>query len=84
MKPHYDFSNARRGPVIPPTARTTAVTLHLDTEALDWFRDQVNRAGGGDYQTLINHALREYIALRREPLEDLLRRVVREKLHRAA
>ena len=84
MKPHYDFSNARRGSVIPPTSGTTAVTLNLDAETLDWFRDQVNLAGGGDYQVLINHALREYIALRREPLEDLLRRVVREELHRAA
>lgn len=84
MKTPYDFSNARRGPVIPPAPGTTAITLNLDTEALEWFRDQVNRAGGGDYQTLINHALREYIALHQEPLEDLLRRVVREELHRAA
>jgi uncharacterized protein (DUF4415 family) len=28
---------------------------------MDWFRQQVNDRGGGNYQTLINQALREYI-----------------------
>jgi hypothetical protein len=40
----------------------------------------VHAAGGGNYQTLINQALREYVQNRRQPLEDILRRVVREEL----
>ncbi|NJO52915.1 MAG: CopG family transcriptional regulator, partial [Leptolyngbyaceae cyanobacterium RM2_2_4] len=34
------------------------------------------------YQTLINEALHQYIQQNREPLEDTLRRVVREELER--
>jgi hypothetical protein len=47
---------------------------------LDWFRDQVAKAGGGNYQTMINQALREHVDERREPLEKTLRRVIREEL----
>jgi hypothetical protein len=36
---------------------------------------------GGNYQTLINYALREYIQNCQDPLEEILRRVVREELH---
>ena len=43
---------------------------------------QVHAAGGGNYQTLINHALRDVVAQAREPIEKVLRRVVREELHR--
>lgn len=41
-------------------------------------------SGGGNYQTLINDALHEYITRRREPLEETLRRVVREELRGTA
>jgi hypothetical protein len=54
----------------------------LDDEVLAWFREQVHIAGGGNYQTLINEALRQYIQQSREPLEETLRRVVREELER--
>jgi hypothetical protein len=47
---------------------------------LDWFRGTVDEAGGGNYQTLINDALREYITNQQEPIEVILRRVVREEL----
>ena len=47
---------------------------------IEWFKREVDEAGGGNYQTLINRALREYIAQAREPLEETLRRVVREEL----
>lgn len=36
----------------------------------------MHAAGGASYQTLINLALREYIAERAEPLEDKIRRMV--------
>ena len=83
MKKEYNFENARRGPVIPVPSGKTRVTIRLDNAVLDWFRKQVNDAGGGNYQALINDALLEHIARRREPLESTIRRVIREELRRA-
>jgi uncharacterized protein (DUF4415 family) len=83
MKKEYDFKNAKRGPVIPVPAGKIRVTIRLDNSILDWFRKQVDDAGGGNYQTLINDALLEHIARRREPLESTIRRVIREELRRA-
>src|SRR3954453_9938051 len=37
------------------------VTIRLDEDILNWLREQVNAAGGGNYQTLLNQALREYM-----------------------
>lgn len=80
MKKQYDFRRGRRGPVVPVPAGKTRITIRLDDDVLAWFREQVHAAGGGNYQTLINLALREYIAGQREPLEKTLRRVLREEL----
>ncbi len=84
MKEQIDFSNARRGPVTPLEPNKTILTLPIDNEVLAWFREEVNRAGGGDYLKLMNNALHEHIRQRTEPLEAILRRVVREEMHRAA
>jgi uncharacterized protein (DUF4415 family) len=84
MRKEYDFSKAKRGPVVPVPAGKTRITIRLDDEVLAWFKDQVHRAGGGSYQALINQALREYVASSGEPLEQKLRRVVREELKRAS
>jgi uncharacterized protein (DUF4415 family) len=84
MKKEYDFFEARRGAIDPTPAGKTRITIRLDTDVLDWFRDQVNVAGGGNYQSLINAALRDYMSRKVEPLEDTLRRVVREELDRSA
>jgi hypothetical protein len=43
----------------------------------------VEAAGGGNYQTLINEALRDSITHREEPIEKVLRRVLREELRAA-
>jgi len=83
MKSEYDFHQGKRGPVVPVPKGKTRVTLRLDEDVLEWFKAQVNAAGGGNYQTLINRALREYIEASEEPLEDTLRRVLREELKRA-
>jgi uncharacterized protein (DUF4415 family) len=83
MKPNYDFAKARRGAVIPASAGKVRITIRLDKEIVGWFKSQVEAAGGGNYQTLLNNALREYIQRRQEPLERVLRRVVREELHAA-
>jgi uncharacterized protein (DUF4415 family) len=80
MRKQYDFSKAKRGPVVPPPPGKTRITIRLDDDLLSWFKDQVHAAGGGNYQTLINEALKTHVSLRREPLEDVLRRVIREEL----
>jgi uncharacterized protein (DUF4415 family) len=84
MKKEYDFSKAHRGAIDPMPPGKTRITIRLDNDVLEWFRDQVTAAGGGNYQSLINAALRDYMARRIEPLEDTLRRVVREELDRSA
>ena len=80
MKKEYDFSNAKRGAVIPSPPGKTRITIRLDTDLLNWFRDQVENAGGGNYQTLINEALREHVTNRDGVLENTLRRVIHEEL----
>jgi uncharacterized protein (DUF4415 family) len=83
MKHEYDFSKGKRGAVVTVPAGKTRVTIRLDTDVLDWFRHQVDKAGGGNYQSLINLALRDFVSRSREPLENTLRRVIREELRRA-
>ena len=78
MKKQYDFSRARRGAVIPTPAGKTRITIRIDDDVLDWFRKQAHRAGGGSYQTMVNRALRDYVEGQVEPLEETLRRVLRE------
>ena len=80
MRKDYDFSAGRRGAVVPAPAGKQRITIRLDADILDWFRQQVHRNGGGNYQSLINAALRAHMADSREPLEDTLRRVLREEL----
>jgi len=82
MKQEYDFSQGKRGAIDPIPFGKTRITIRLDDDILEWFRSEVNALGGGNYQTLINNALREYIQHRREPLEEILRRVLREELHK--
>ena len=84
MKREYDFSKGKRGPVMPVPKGKTRLTIRLDEDIVAWFRSQVERAGGGNYQTLINDALRQHIARAHEPLEATLRRVIREEIRRAS
>ena len=80
MKKEYDFSKGKRGAVIKSSPGKTRITIRIDDDILEWFRAQVHAAGGGSYQTLMNTALREYMTYKEEPLEDTLRRVIREEL----
>ena len=84
MKKQYDFSKAKRGAVVSPASGKSRITIRLDDEILHWFRREVHKAGGGNYQTLINRALREYIKGRPEALEEVVRRVVREEVRKIA
>ena len=57
----YDFSKGKRGPVLPPIPGKERITIRLDKDILEFFYDQ---AGGGNYQTMINNALRSFIERR--------------------
>lgn len=82
MKREYDFSKGKRGAVVVVPPGKTRVTIRLDDDLLEWFRNEVDKAGGGSYQTLINMALRDFVGRSKEPLENTLRRVIREELKR--
>ena len=79
-KRHYDFSKGKRGAVSKVPPKQMRVTILLDKDILDWFRQQVDDAGGGNYQTLINQALRSSMSKKQDCLETTLRRVVRDEL----
>lgn len=84
MRREYDFSKARRGSAVPVPTGKTRITIRLDDDIVEWFKAQVEAAGGGNYQSLINAALREHMRRSDEPLEKTLRRVLREELKRAS
>ncbi len=73
-----DFSRAKRGAVVKPEPGKTKISIRLDNAIIEFFREAVDRAGGGNYQTLINDALLEHI--HRQSTLDAVRQVVREEL----
>jgi uncharacterized protein (DUF4415 family) len=84
MKDSYDFSNAKRGPVLNAGAKTR-ITIHIDSDILDAFREKAAKQGKG-YQTIINETLRLAVTPHSEPepvTEEVLRRVIREELKAA-
>jgi uncharacterized protein (DUF4415 family) len=74
----YDFSKGKRGPVISQKGKTR-ITIFIDTDILEWFRDKAEREGRG-YQTAMNQALRDYIRQDRRPIQDIIQEVVRKEL----
>ena len=70
MRKEYDFSQAKRGPVEQIQPGKTRITIRIDTDIVDWFRDQVNQKGGGNYQTMINDATVVHETARRSPGRD--------------
>ena len=79
MRDEYDFSQGKRGAVIPSKGKTR-ITIYLDDEILASFRERAEAAGLG-YQTLINEALKAHLKNPTEqPLtESDLRRDLREE-----
>lgn len=75
---YIDFSKAKRGAVVKPEPGKTKISIRLDNVVLDYFRDLVDKAGGGNYQTMINDVLLEHI--HRQSTLDAVRQVVREEL----
>ena len=78
MLDEYDFSQGKRGAVIPQPGKTR-ITVWIDTDVLQWFRDKAEREGRG-YQTAMNEALRNYTRQDPRPIQEILREVVREEL----
>jgi uncharacterized protein (DUF4415 family) len=82
MRREYDFSKAKRGPVVSQVGKTR-ITIYLDDDVLEAFRERADGAGRG-YQTMINETLREYLGRSREPVDaDTIRKIVREELRKA-
>ncbi len=82
MKKEYDFSKGKRGPVIRQRGKTR-ITIHLDDEVLEAFRERADATGRG-YQTMINEALREHLGRSGDRIDaDTIRRIVREEVRKA-
>ncbi len=78
MLREYDFSKGKRGSVIPHKGKTR-ITIFIDSDVLDWFKEEAEREGRG-YQTAINQALRNYTKQDRRPIQDIVREAVRKEL----
>ncbi len=78
MLEEYDFSKGKRGPVISHKGKTR-ITIFIDTDILEWFRDEAEREGQG-YQTAMNQALRNYIKQDKQSIQEIVREAVRKEL----
>lgn len=78
-----DFSKGKRGPVGKVDPNKVRITIRLDADIIEYFKNRVHASGGGNYQTLINDTLREHIQARDKALENTLRKIIREELKRA-
>jgi len=81
MNEEFDFSKGKRGPVLPPPAGKTRITLWLDDDIIESFRQRAGEKGIG-YQTEINRALRETLGGGPVSL-DAIRDVIRQELRAA-
>ncbi len=79
-----NFSKGKRGAVVRPDPTKQRITIRLDADVIEHFKGLVHEAGGGNYQTLINNALREHIKAHDRELEETLRKVIREELLKAS
>ena len=76
-----DFSKGKRGSIVAAAPNKVRITIRLDGDIVEHFKGIVNKAGGGNYQTLMNSALREYIKEQNKSLEKTLREVIRDELY---
>ncbi len=86
MKQQYDFSQGKRGRIVPAEPETrgkTRITIRLDEDVVDHFLREADASGGAaGYQTLINLALRLHVEGKAPKFEDTLRRIVREEMRK--
>ncbi len=82
MRKEYDFSRGKRVAVLPSPGKTR-ITIMLDNEVLEHFRERAESSGSG-YQTMINSALKSAVELAKSGEEELtvskLREVLRQEL----
>ncbi len=61
MRDEYDFSDAKKRPEVARSlGAKKAVTIRLDEQVIDYFRD-LGKETGDPYQTLINSFLRDCV-----------------------
>lgn len=79
MKDEYDFSKGKRGSIIPNKGKTR-ITIYIDDLTLDEFRSRSESSGTG-YQTMMNEALKDYLAktIEQPVTESVLRRILKEE-----
>ncbi len=83
MRKEYDFSQGKRGAVLPSPGKIR-VTIMLDDDVIEAFRARAEAAGQG-YQTMINAALRAAIDPEAAPVTvGTLRAVLKERFALAA
>jgi BrnA antitoxin of type II toxin-antitoxin system len=83
MRAEYDSSKGKRGALIAQPGKTR-ITIYIDNAVLDEFRARAERAGTG-YQTMMNEALKAFLAESEPPVtEAVLRQVIREELPRVS
>ena len=77
MRVEYDFSKGKRGALTANPGKTR-ISIHIDNAVLDAFRARAERSGSG-YQTMMNEALRQFLAGTDKPVtESSLRAILAE------
>ena len=87
MREEYDFTDAKRARDIPALAKLQAeqggkarITMRVDNATLAVFKARAEMTGG-NYQTLMNEALRQFA--QGQTLADVVRDTIRQELHNA-
>lgn len=82
MREEYDFSKGKRGLVLERDPNKVRITIRLDADIVEHFKNIVVEAGGGNYQTIINQVLRNHLSKpsSRPLTEKGLRKILREEL----
>ena len=70
MKAKYDFSEGKRGAVLPQMGNKVRITIRPDRDIVDWFRSKVKEQGWGNYQSMLTDALRKRIEHQDQSLEE--------------
>ena len=79
MRTEYDFSKAVRTALIVNKGKTR-ISIFIDNAVLDAFRAKAESAGVG-YQTMMNHALKQFLSESARPItETSLRQILKEVL----
>ena len=79
MRIEYDFSKGERKALIPSKGKTR-ISIFIDNTVLEAFRALAAAAGTG-YQTMMNDALKAYLAQSDQPVtESKLRAILKEVL----